>query len=77
MYKDEGAGRHGRKKVKGEGPRGMYKDEGTGKEKEARRNKMGNKRVKVEVGGKMQDLYCDTGSNVTIITCWARMTIWT
>ena len=56
--------------------------EGAGSDKEVRRIKGGGKRaprwVKVDVGGKMLDLYCDMGSNITIITppCtrspWAR-----
>ena len=50
----------------------MFEDEGAGREKEVRRIKRGSKRVsqrvKVDVRGKKQDLYCDTGSNITIDT---------
>ena len=46
--------------------------EGAGRAEEVRKIKGGHKRksrwVKVDVGGKMLDLYCDTGGNVTIIT---------
>ena len=45
---------------------------GAGRQKKVRRIKGGGKRasrwVKVDVGGEMLDLYCDTGSNITIIT---------
>ena len=72
MYKDEGAGHHGINKAEVVGRSSMYKDEGTGREKEVRRIKGGGKRasrwVKVDVGGEELDLYCDTGSNITIIT---------
>ena len=48
------------------------KGEGAGRAKEVRRIKGGGKRasrwVKVDVGGEELDLYCDTGSNITIIT---------
>ena len=61
MIKAEGAGRDD-----------MYKDKGAGWEKEVRRIKGGGKResrwVKENIGGKELDLYCDTGSNITIIT---------
>ena len=71
-YKDEGAGHHNMNKAEGAGRSGMYKDEGAGQEKEVRRIKGGGKRaswwVKVDVGGEELDLYCDTGSNITIIT---------
>ena len=47
-------------------------DKGARREKEVRRIKGGDKRasrrVKVDVGGEVQDLYCDTGSNSTTIT---------
>ena len=61
MIKAEGAGRDD-----------MYKDEGAGREKVVRRIKGSGKRVswwvKVNMGGEELDLYCDTGSNITIIT---------
>ena len=68
-YKDEGAGRddQGRDFVVSNS-----KGEGAGRAKEVRRIKGGGKRaswwVKVDVGGKELDLYCNTGSNITIIT---------
>ena len=50
----------------------MYKDEGEGREKVVRRIKGGGKRtsrwVKMDMGGEELDLYCNTGSNITIIT---------
>ena len=49
----------------------MYKEEGAGQEKEVRRIKGDSKRasqwVKIDVGGKGLDLYCDTGGNITSI----------
>ena len=60
------------KKAEGAGRSGMYKDEGAGREKEVRRIKGGSNRasrwMKVDMGGEELDLYCDTGSNITIIT---------
>ena len=83
MYKDEGAGLDdmfegggaGLDDIfedEGAGLDDMYEDEGVGQEKVVRRIKRGGKRatrwVKVNMGGEELDLYCNTGSNITIIT---------
>ena len=83
MYKDEGAGLDdmfegggaGLDDIfedEGAGLDDMYEDEGVGQEKVVRRIKGGGKRatwwVKVNTGGEELDLYCDTGSNITIFT---------
>ena len=51
---------------------GVKKDKGAGRTKVVRRIKEGGRRatrwVKVNLGGEEMDLYCDTGSNITIIT---------
>ena len=50
----------------------MVKGEGAGRSKEVKRIKGGVKRatrrVKVNMGGEELNLYCNTGSNITIIT---------
>ena len=69
---DEGAGRGDVHKGGGAGLDDMVKGEGAGRSREVRRIKGGGKRatrwVKVNMGGEEMNLYCDTGSNVTIIT---------
>ena len=70
--KGEGTGRDVYAKDEGMGRDVYAKDEATGREKVARRIKGGGKRasrwVKMVMGGEELDLYCDTGSNITIIT---------
>ena len=69
----EGAGRNGDMyKGGGAGLNAMVKDEGAGRNKAVRRIKGGGRRamrwVKVNLGGEEINLYCGTGSNITIIT---------
>ena len=70
MYKSGGAGLNTKKKDEGAGRSAKKKDEGAGRSGNMYKSGGGRRAtrwVKVNLGGEEMNLYCDTGSNITII----------
>ena len=71
-YEGGEVGRSDKYEDKGAGLSAKKKNEGAGRNKVVRRTKRGGRRatrgVKVNLGGEQRNLYCNRGSNITIIT---------